>query len=369
MKRSGTKRTPKIAILVDSLAQQAGVERVILAIAKQFNADIYVGEYRPKKTFPAFRQLRVKQIFRRSIRGLGHFGLRSAFARLRLRGYNAYILHGAASLEAARQHTPNLWYCNAPSRWLYDLYHEELEKRRGLARLAFASVCAWLRYRDQNNVRHVTTIIANSKNVRKRLQRFYKRDAAVIYPPVKTSSLRWRGQGAFYLSPARLDPIKRVDLIVRAFQKLTLPHHKLIITSTGPDHERITRLANHYPNITLRGAVSEEELRRLYGRCIAALSTSYKEDFGLIPVEANAAGKPVIATNSGGYRETVIDGKTGILIDEPVTPDKIVAAVKKMTPSRAARMRKACERNAKRFDLKTFNKQIEHVLAEVLKTQ
>ena len=344
----------KVAILVDDLTKKGGIQRIVLAQAKYFNADIYTGKYNSKTTFEGFKSCKINQLLNVNLpRRVWSLILRLKFKKLKLRNYDFYIFHGGASLEAAKRHKPNLWYCHSPSRYLYDLYKDELKKFKGIKKILFLLISWYLRKRDQSNVRHINKILTNSKNVQNRVKKFYKRDSLVLYPFVDLKKFRWLRQDNFYLSPARLDPIKRVDLLVKAFQKM--PRKRLIIVGTGPEYRKIKAMAKGYENIKLLGWVSEKKLRELYGSCIATFSVSYKEDFGLIPIESMACGKPCIATNSGGHLETIIHKKTGLLIN-PTKIENIINAVKWMTPERAKRMRKSCEERAKRFSKERFFK-------------
>ncbi len=355
----------KVAILFEALVNRGGGERVALTQALHYNADIYTAAYNPEQTFPEFKKMNVHVIMSSNIRGMNHFRVRHAFLRLNLQNYDLIIGHHNSTLEAARKNHPFLWYCHAPSRWSHDLYKEELSRKSVLMKIPFMIVCTYCRWRDAKNIRHVDAITVNSYNVKKRLQQYYPLNPAVIHPPIDIHRFKWISQKDFYLSTARLDPIKRVDLIVDAFK--LLPDKKIIIASSGPEEQKLKKLAEGYTNIVFFGRDTDEQRAELYGTCIALLSPSHKEDFGIIPIEANSAGKPVIATNEGGYQETVINGKTGILIDEPVTPHRLAEAVKKLSPEKAKSMREDCEKHAITFSAERFNKEMDALVKTIVK--
>ncbi|HDJ89114.1 MAG TPA: glycosyltransferase, partial [Thermoprotei archaeon] len=284
------------------------------------------------------------------------------FSRLNLKDYDIYILHGGKSLELARRHHPNLWYCHSPTIWLYDLYEEELRRFNFLNRQLFRVSCHFLRKRDKKNVSYVDKIVTNSKNVKDRVRRIYGRDADVVYPPVNLKKFKYNKTGDFYLSTARLTPDKRVDVIVRAFQKM--PNKKLVVCSGGTELSKIQQLAEGYKNIDVLGWISEDKLRELYGNCIATVFASLYEDLGMVALESMAAGKPVIASGDKGFKETVIDKKTGLLINPTV--ENIIKAVEWMTPERARKMRKACEERARDFSEDKFVDGIKKAIEEVL---
>ena len=253
-------------------------------------------------------------------------------------------------------------YCHSPTRWLYDLYEDELSRFNFPVRELFRGACYFLRKRDKSNVKHVDKIVANSNNVKERVKRIYGRDADVVYPPVNIKKFRYKKTGNFYLSTARLSPEKRVDMIVRAFQQM--PDKKLIVASSGSEYEKIKRMSQGYENIKVLGWVSEEELIELYGNCIATVFASHYEDFGMVAVESMASGKPAIAPNDMGFTESVIDKKTGLLINPTV--ENIIKAVEWMTPERAKKMRKACEERAKEFSEDKFIEGIKKAMDEVI---
>jgi glycosyltransferase involved in cell wall biosynthesis len=208
------------------------------------------------------------------------------------------------------------------------------------------------------------TIITNSENVQSRIQKYLGIDSRVIYPPCETEKFKWLGQEDFYLSTARLDPLKRVDLVVKAF--LDMPEKKLKVISGGPDMPKIKKLAQGAENIQVLGWVDERMLVELLGRCVATIYIPRDEDFGMAPIESMAAGKPVIGVAEGGLLETVVDGKTGILIKADPSPEDViqaVQAVQKMPPERSKDMREACERRAKLFDKDVFVNKIQEVFA------
>jgi glycosyltransferase involved in cell wall biosynthesis len=197
-----------------------------------------------------------------------------------------------------------------------------------------------------------------------RLKKFLNRDAVVINPPIETSKLHYNKNGDFWLSVNRLLPPKRVDIQINAFAKLT--NEKLIIVGS---YEQSTNFLNYVKylkqikpkNVEIKSWVDQKELIELYANCKGFITTAIDEDFGMTPVEAMASGKPVIASNEGGYKETVINNKTGILIDN-IDEYKLIEAIKKINNDikiNPQKYKKACQEQAKKFDIKVFIKKIE----------
>ncbi|MBT4288161.1 MAG: glycosyltransferase, partial [Deltaproteobacteria bacterium] len=215
----------------------------------------------------------------------------------------------------------------------------------------------------EDAVRSMDIIIANSVNVQKRIKQYLSADSVVVYPPCDTAGFRWLGQGDYYLSTARPDLLKRVDVIVRAFLKM--PDKKLVVVSGGSELERIRNMAKNAQNIKILGWVDESRLVQLTGKCIATIYIPEDEDFGMSPVESMAAGKPVIGVAEGGLLETVKDGETGILIKAFPSYEDVIQAVIQMTPESAKTMRMDCEKRALRFRTQVFVEKIDSIVAKL----
>jgi glycosyltransferase involved in cell wall biosynthesis len=183
----------------------------------------------------------------------------------------------------------------------------------------------YIRIWDKVAADRVDYYIANSKTVKRRIAKYYKKDSVVIYPPVEVDKFSVsQREGKYYLIGCRLAPYKKVDMVIEAFKQLNLP---LKIFGDGVDMNRLKQIAGEATNVEFLGRVSEEEKAELFKNCIAFINPQ-EEDFGITVVEAMASGRPVIAYNKGGATETVIDGKTGIFFDKQIV-DSLVEAVNK----------------------------------------
>ncbi len=211
-------------------------------------------------------------------------------------------------------------------RYVWNMYHDYRERTGVIKRLAMAPVSHYVRNWDTISSMRVDRYVANSENVRSRIQRYYHRDATVIYPPVSVTDFQpvQAGEmGNYYLIVGELIRYKRPDLAVEAFNRLKRP---LVIIGGGEMLDQIRRMAG--PNVAVMGPQPFDVLRHHYARC-KALVFPGEEDFGIVPVEAMASGRPVLAFRRGGALETVVEGLSGLFFDEQ-TVEAIIDGVERM---------------------------------------
>lgn len=222
----------------------------------------------------------------------------------------------------------HITYVHTPMRYAWDMQQQYLNQaglRRGIKATFVRSVLHYLRTWDRGTANRPDVYIANSNFVANRIRKTYDRDAEVIYPPVDIHALDLRTQkDNFFLAAGRLVSYKRFDLVVKAFAEL--PDQNLVVIGKGSELEQLRSIAT--PNVKLMGYQSDEVLRDHMERARAFVFAAV-EDFGIMPVEAQACGTPVIGMNRGGLQETVIPGQTGLLFDEQ-TVDAVVDTVKTM---------------------------------------
>jgi glycosyltransferase involved in cell wall biosynthesis len=231
-----------------------------------------------------------------------------------LESYATVIYSGFYTPLAIKNHLNgrNILYCHTPPRFIYDQKEFYFSRLPTALHPLLHSFINYLQPRYENAIANMDGLIANSENVAKRIQHYLGKPATVIYPPCDTQHFRWRGQKKYYLSMGRLDPLKRIDLIIKAFLKM--PDKQLVITSGGTELQKLQKLANQAHNIHFTGWVDDTKLAKLVGESIATLYLAKDEDFGMSPLESMAAGKPVIGVAEGGLLETIIPNKTGFLL-------------------------------------------------------
>jgi glycosyltransferase involved in cell wall biosynthesis len=344
----------KAAIFHDYFAIRGGGERLVLTLAEALEAALYCG-YRTTDTYDEAQSLGLPAFLRR--RGVRPFALALAFFMRRgsAGGVPLRIFSGVAAPFAAPRHGGNglnIFYCHTPPRFLYDQREHLLKDLPAPLRAVAPLVLKAFEWGYTGAIARMDVIVANSENTRARILRFLDRESIVVHPPVDTDRFAWRGQDDYYLSTARLSPLKRVDRIVEAF--LRMPDRKLVVASGGEDLEQLKRRAAGAPNIEFRGWVSDEALLDLVGNAIATIYLPRDEDFGMSPVESMAAGKPVIGVAEGGLLETIVHGETGILLPPDFSDEDLIGAVRQMTAERASAMRASCEVRAQDFTREKF---------------
>lgn len=344
-------------LLYDFLAVRGGAERVLTVMQEHWGSDVCVGFNRAEsfgEEIPPQHLIDLGAdhswaplIIAKVLRAFQQKGERIA------RRYPVRVYAGSYSVLAHRPHHEGraLYYCHTPPRFLYDLRDHYAQTLPPWQRPMLAALRAWLQPRYEAAVKSMHTVLANSRNVQQRLKTFLNIDSQVVYPPVDTDRFKWICDGDYFLSTSRLEPLKRVDVLVEAFK--TMPHQKLVVASGGREFERLKRLAADAPNIHFTGWITDEQLRRLIGECRATLYVPKDEDFGMSPVESMAAGKPVIGVAEGGLLETVQHGQTGLLLEQ-LSAQTIGEAVETISASCRAQTRSACERRSRAFSRDRF---------------
>lgn len=306
----------KVALVHYWLVAMRGGEKVLEELCRLYpQADIFTHVVDPVRISPLLNAHRIRTSFIAKLPGARrHYQkylplMPLALEQLDLRDYDLVISSesGPAKGVITTENTLHLCYCHTPMRYLWGMYHDYRESTGGPTRAAMAPLFHRLRLWDRASADRVDHFIANSTTVRNRIAKTYRRHADVIHPPVAVERFAPGTVEDFYLCCSQLVPYKRVDVAVAAFSRLG---KKLVVVGEGSELPRLKKMAGS--NVWILGAQPAEELRRLYASC-RALVFPGEEDFGIVPVEAMASGRPVIAYSRGGVRDTVRDGVTGIL--------------------------------------------------------
>ncbi|WP_460220443.1 glycosyltransferase [Psychroserpens sp. MEBiC05023] len=238
------------------------------------------------------------------------------------------ILSSSASIAKGvltTQDQLHICYCHSPMRYAWDLYHQYISDsklKKGIKGLYAKWVLSKIRIWDISTTNRVDYFVANSMYIAKRIKKIYNRDSVVIYPPVDVNAFEVvTDKEDYYFTASRMVPYKKMKIIVEAFN--LMPEKTLIVAGDGPEFKSIKKIAN--PNIIIKGFLNSDNLKKHMQKAKAFVFAA-KEDFGIIPVEAQACGTPVIAFNEGGVRETVVHKKTGYLYNKQ-QPQNIIEAV------------------------------------------
>lgn len=281
------------------------------------------------------------------------FSLTRSFKDMKPIRCDAAIFSGSVSVVAAKRiDGRKIWYCHTPPRILFDKKDYYLSEQRGVGKLALLVFQQLFKRQFMSAIRHMDCVIANSRTVQQRIAKYLGIESEVVYPPCDTDGFGWIEQGDYYLSTARVDELKRVEVVAEAFA--AMPDKRLVVVSDGNRMPQVRSIAKGCPNIEILGWVAQERLQELVGRCIASIYIPRDEDFGISPVESMAAGKPVIGVDEGGVSETVIDGETGLLLRPSPTPEDVRRAVLKLEAGRALSMRDSCVDRSRRFTREAF---------------
>jgi glycosyltransferase involved in cell wall biosynthesis len=355
----------KVALVHYWLISMRGGEKVLEELCRLYpQADIFTHVIDPGRISPVINSHRIITSFIARLPGARrHYQkylplMPMALEQLDLRGYDLVISSesGPAKGVITGENTLHLCYCHTPMRYVWGMYHDYRESTGAFNRWAMALLFHRLRLWDFAAAARVDHFIANSITVRNRIAKIYRRNADVIHPPVAVESFAPSATQDFYFCCSQLVPYKRVDVAVAAFNRLG---KKLVVVGEGSELTRLRKMAG--PTVRVLGAQPAEELRRLYAAC-RALVFPGEEDFGIVPVEAMAAGRPVIAYGRGGVRDTVIDGVTGLLYSDS-SVDGLIAAISQFEAEVEHFDSAVIVAHAARFSASRFRSEIESLVA------
>jgi glycosyltransferase involved in cell wall biosynthesis len=356
----------KVAIVHDYIKEFGGAERVLEALCEIYpDAPIYTAFV--DKSGSAYERFKNKRIVSSWFNILPFAGKLASPLRFltpfiwgsfNFKDYDVVISSASWFITKGfgEEDKPvEICYCHTPPRWLYGYTTSVNFQKYVLVRVYAAIVGHFLRMYDFKQAQKVNFFIANSKEVQKRIQKFYKRDSIVIYPPVSLPTKKIiKASKDYYFIVSRIVGAKGLDLAVEAAKKAGF---KLKIAGSPAgyyfEYDKLSSKASE--NIEFLGQVSDAELAKLYSGAKAFLALAKDEDFGITPVEAQSFGTPVIAFNGGGYKETVLEGKTGILFDN-YSEDGLIDAIRRFEKSKfdSGEMKN----NAEKFSKETFKQEI-----------
>jgi glycosyltransferase involved in cell wall biosynthesis len=358
----------KVALVHYWLVSMRGGEKVLEGLCELFpDADIFTHVYDPKVVSAVIRRHNVrttliaalpfsKRLYKKYLPFMP-----IALEQLDLRAYDLVISSesGPAKGVLTRADAFHICYCHTPMRYIWNLYHDYKLTLGPFMRPLMTWMASSIRAWDHHSADRVDLFVANSDNVKRQIKKYYRRDALVVHPPVDVDSFATTEskRGDFFLSVGQLVRYKRVDLAIEACNRLK---RRLIIIGDGEEYKSLRKIAG--PTITFLGSQDASVLREHYAACRALLFPA-DEDFGIVPFEAMAAGKPVIALRRGGALETVIDGRTGIFFDQQ-TVDSLVEALIQFEDVEKVFDAAAISKHARRFSKAEFKRHVMRAIRE-----
>jgi glycosyltransferase involved in cell wall biosynthesis len=358
------------ALIHEWLVTLAGAESVLQSIYKLYPGTIYTLFYDPAgvRGAPFAGAPIYNSMLQRLPFGKNHHRAflplyPMAIEQFDLRNYDLVISSSYAVAKGVLTSSDQLHicYCHSPMRYVWDLTFQYLEAsnlQRGLKSFLVRAIFHYIRLWDASSAIRVNEFVANSHYIAHRIWKCYNRQATVIYPPVDVDHFTvGETKDNYFITLSRLVPYKRVDLIIKAFNELNLP---LLVVGDGPERKNLERLA--HKNITFLGHLSENQLND-HMKKARAFVFSAEEDFGIVNVEAQACGVPVIALGRGGALETVIKDKTGVFFYRQDVPS-IIAAVKDFLSKESTFDPQAIRRNAEQFPRERFEREFKKFVDE-----
>ncbi|HLN24231.1 MAG TPA: glycosyltransferase [Patescibacteria group bacterium] len=355
----------RVALIHYWLVKSRGGEKVLDALCELFpDADIFTHVYDPAAVSETIRRHTVHTTFIHKLPGaIRHYQtylplMPLALEALDLRAYDLVISSesGPAKGVLVSPETLHVCYCHTPMRYIWDLYHDYRASAGPLTRLLMPPLVHYLRLWDVVSANRVDQFIANSSAVARRIQRHYRRPSRIIHPPVDVDAFVPVAQpDDFYLVVGQLVPYKRAELAVEAFNRLG---RKLVVIGDGPQLKALRAQAG--PMVSILGPQPFSVLRDHYARC-RALVFPGEEDFGIVPVEAMASGRPVIALRKGGALDTVVEGLSGLFFDRP-EPQSLMDAVIRFEAAEHDFDSAAIVAHARQFDRSRFLAEMREVL-------
>lgn len=357
----------RVAIIHYWLVGMRGGEKVIEALGRMYpEADIFTHVVVPEVLSEDLRRHTIRTSFIAKLPRAARMYksylplMPLALEQIDLSGYDLIISSesGPAKGIIPPEGAVHLCYCHSPMRYIWNMYHEYRRSAGPVARAAMPLLTHYLRTWDESSAARVDRFVANSSTVAGRIRRYYRRDAEIVHPPVDVAAFAPVGLeelGDYYLMVGELVRYKRPDIAVRAFNA---SKRRLVVIGGGEMLDELRALAG--PTVQILGSQPFAVLRHHYARALGLIFPG-EEDFGIVPVEAMASGRPVIAYGRGGATETVVDGRTGVFFDEQ-SEDALIDAVARLEglaldPAEIAL-------HARQFNPARFERQMRQAVAE-----
>lgn len=359
----------KLAIVHDWLTNMGGAEQVVINFKEIYkDAPIYTTFYNPEKLDEKLKNIDVKTSYLQKKKMVENHKkyfpfMPMAFEKFDLNEYDVVLSSSSSCAKGVltKPGSIHVCYCHTPMRYAWEKRDEYTEGMGKLKKKLVEILLHYMRIWDVASANRVDYFIANSTEVQKRIKKHYKRDAVVINPPVRCNLFNIsETDGDYYFVLSRLVGYKRFDLAVQACKELG---KKLVVIGDGPEREKLEKIADGDKNIIFMGRQPDEVVKKYMSECKALIFPG-EEDFGIVPVEAQACGRPVIAFGKGGVLDSVINEKTGLFFEEQ-TAESLKKAIEKFETMKFDKQE--IREHALEFDEVVFQKKIKDFIEEKLK--
>ena len=312
-----------LVITHNLLTTKGGAEKVILEIAKKFEPlAIYVLKYDPKNTYPEFSEFNVVEVG--TVSKCIPFGLAGAYKYYNLKirdDYDVVNPHWSPAHWVRNRNPRCVWYCLSPSRAVYDLYDYRMRSFSVPMKLGHYFYSKIYRRIDKRICSEMDYILAISDNVKARVSKYLGLDSEVLYPGVDYGRYVCADYKKYFFCPGRIDPTKRIEYVISAFNEFKKRNKGFELVIAGGFDPKFKGYYDYLKSIfdgKILVNLDSGKMAELYSNCYSVLFAGINEDFGLTPLEAMASFKPIISVNEGGPKETIVDGKTGYLVNNPL---------------------------------------------------
>ncbi|MCX8163088.1 MAG: glycosyltransferase family 4 protein [Candidatus Micrarchaeota archaeon] len=364
--------------------QKGGLERSVLEIIKKFNPTVYYVVYEPEKTFEELKEFDLRPLpkvfFEPKFFDLKLLHRKGEIASIfrcldvKFSDYDVINAHGTPSHFVANKNERVFYYCHSPNRLVYDLFEERYRKKNMIGKLLMHFARAFYVPIDRRITKKIEKIACNSEITKERLAKYIGRtDAEVIWPGIEPNEFENKTYDKYFLYVSRFISNKRFEKVIEAFKifcKKRKDFSLVLAGNVAPEYneylEELKNLAQGY-KIEFKTNLSTKELKELYSNCYAGLFYAIEEDFGLVPLEYMASSKPCISVNEGGPKYSIIDKKTGFLVDSPEQMAQKMLYLAENPQETENMGKKAREHVLKNFSLEVYLEKIEEKLKEVAK--
>ncbi len=351
----------KILGVFPEIVTRGGCERSLLALAERFDMDILLNRFEPEKSYDGWSKISDRVI---SLDKKSKFDFGLSLAKKKFLGYDLFYSHGYFITNfISVKNSPCVWYCHTPKRDLYPPTAQFHLRQMPIAKkIPFAATAPFMRALDKFLARRMDKVVSNSENVSSRVRRAYGLETEVVYSTC-IEKIQKTKFGDFYFYPGRIASGKRIEIAMNAFRKM--PGKKLVVAGSAIDKKYLEFLKKIKPNnVEILTDVSEKGYEKLYSSCLATICLAENEDFGFVPPESFSFGKPCIAADEGGFRESIVNGKNGLLIDRN---EISLAQAIKNNENLFPKMSAFCLKSAERFTKKIYLEKMERVFESALK--